>query len=45
MDLQKTGEAVIITPLGYSMVRKCPYYLDKTLKDKADRIKKINEGM
>ena len=45
MSLPKNGEAVIITPFGYSMVKKCPYYVEKSMKEKATRIKEINEGM
>lgn len=29
MSLTKNNEAVVITPLGYSMLKKCPYYKDR----------------
>lgn len=43
MELTRNDEAVIITPLGYSMIKKVPYYKDKLLKAKADAIKKHNQ--
>ena len=29
MSLTRNNEAVVITPLGYSMLKKCPYYKDR----------------
>lgn len=43
MGLTKRGEAVIVTPLGYMMLQKCPYYKDKHLAPIAEQIKKHNE--
>lgn len=43
MSLTRNGEAVVITPLGYSMLKKCPYYKDAYLKEKYRFIKQSNE--
>lgn len=43
MSLVKNNEEVVITPLGYMMLKKCPYYRDKYLKPKAEKIKNQNE--
>lgn len=32
MSLTRNNEAVVITPLGYSMIKKCPYYKDRFFK-------------
>ena len=43
MTLKNTGEAILITPYGYSRVNKVPYYEDKVLKPMADEIVKYNK--
>lgn len=43
MTLPQRKEAVVITPYGYSMIKKCPYFVDKYLKEKYDFIKKSND--
>ena len=43
MTLKNTGEAILITPYGYSRVKKVPYYEDKVLKPMADEIVKYNK--
>ncbi|MCR5783591.1 MAG: type IV secretory system conjugative DNA transfer family protein [Clostridia bacterium] len=43
MALPKNGEAVVITPLGYTMIKKCPYYKDDFLKKRADRVSSHNK--
>lgn len=43
MTLKNTGEAILITPYGYSRVKKVPYYEDKILKPMADEIVKYNK--
>ena len=42
MTLKNTGEAILITPYGYSRVKKVPYYEDKLLKPMAEEIVKYN---
>ena len=39
MELIPHGEAVVVTPAGYTMLEKVPYYKDKTLKQISDEIK------
>lgn len=36
MTLKNTGEAIIITPFGYSRLKKVPWYKDKDLKIKVN---------
>lgn len=43
MTLKNTGEAILITPYGYSRVKKVPYYEDKLLKPMAEEIVKYNK--
>lgn len=43
MTLKNTGEAILITPYGYSRVKKIPYYEDKILKPMAEKIVKYNK--
>lgn len=43
MSLTRNGEAVVVTPLGYSMLKKCPYYKDPFFKLIADKIKEHNK--
>ena len=43
MTLKNTGEAILITPYGYSRVKKVPYYEDKILKPMAEEIVKYNK--
>lgn len=43
LTLKNTGEAILITPFGYSRVKKVPWYEDKFLKPKAEEIIKYNE--
>lgn len=43
MELTKRDEAVVITPMGFSILSKCPYYKDKYLAPIAEQIKKHNE--
>lgn len=43
MTLPQRKEAVVITPYGFSMIKKCPYFVDKYLKEKYDFIKKSND--
>lgn len=38
MTLPQSGEAILITPYGYSRVRKVPYYSDKFLSPMAEEI-------
>ena len=38
MTLKNTGEAILISPYGYSRVKKIPYYQDKLLKPMAEEI-------
>lgn len=45
MELTRNEEVVVITPLGYSMIKKVPYYKDKLLKAKADAIKIHNKTL
>lgn len=45
MTLQNTGEAILITPFGYSRVKKVPYYKDKKLKKKAKENEKHNRAI
>lgn len=42
MSLTKNGEAVIITPLGYMMLHKCPYFKDKYLQPVSEQIHAYN---
>lgn len=42
MTLPLRNEAVVITPLGYTMIKKCPYYKDKFLKNKFEIINNNN---
>ena len=43
MTLQNTGEAILISPYGYSRIKKTPYYEDNHFKGKADEIIKYNK--
>jgi type IV secretory pathway TraG/TraD family ATPase VirD4 len=43
MNLTRNGEAVVITPLGYTMLRKCPYYKDDYFKPIAEEIRNHNK--
>ena len=45
MELTRNEEVVVITPLGYSMIKKVPYYKDNLLKAKADAIKIHNKTL
>lgn len=45
MTLKNTGEAILITPFGYSRVKKVPWYEDKILKPKAEEIIKYNKAV
>ena len=45
MTLSNTGEAILITPYGYSRVKKVPWYQDKTLKPIAEEIIKYNKSV
>ena len=45
MTLQNTGEAILISPYGYSRIQKTPYYKDKHFKSKADEIIKYNKAI
>lgn len=45
MTLKNTGEAILITPYGYSRVKKVPYYEDKLLKPMAEEIVKYNKAI
>jgi len=45
MTLKNTGEAILITPYGYSRVKKVPWYEDKILKPKAEEIIKYNKSV
>lgn len=44
MELTRNGEEVVITPYGYSMLKKCPYYEDPFFKPTADKISRSNSG-
>jgi hypothetical protein len=43
MTLPQTGEAILITPYGYSRIQKVPWYKDGLLRVKAEKIIKTNE--
>ena len=43
LTLKNTGEAILITPYGYSRVKKVPYYEDKVLKPMSEEIIKYNK--
>ena len=43
ITLPNTGEAILITPYGYSRVLKTPYYEDKLLKPLAEEVVKYNK--
>ncbi len=43
MSLPRNGEAVVITPLGYMMLKKCPYYKDKYLQPVSEQIRAYND--
>lgn len=43
MKLQRTGEAILITPYGYCRVKKAPYYKDPYLKPLAMAVREHNE--
>ncbi|MCD8125124.1 MAG: type IV secretory system conjugative DNA transfer family protein [Lachnospiraceae bacterium] len=43
MALQTTGEEILITPYGYSRIKKAPYYLDKTFAPQAREIWEYNQ--
>lgn len=43
MKLQRTGEAILITPYGYCRVNKVPYYKDLYLKPLAKTVREHNE--
>ena len=45
MTLKNSGEAILITPYGYSRVKKVPYYEDKILKPIAEKIVKYNKNI
>ncbi len=42
-NLEKTSEAILISPYGYCRVKKTPYFSDKHFKSKVDRNIKYNE--
>jgi len=41
-NLEKTGEAILISPYGYCRIKKTPYYLDKNFKTIAEENVKYN---
>lgn len=43
MTLQQTGEAILISPYGYSRIKKTPWYEDKVLCPVAEKIIALNE--
>lgn len=45
LTLKSTGEAILVTPFGYSRVKKVAWYEDKILKPKAMEIIKYNEAI
>ena len=45
MTLKNSGEAILISPYGYSRVKKVPYYEDKVLKPMAEQIVKHNKSV
>jgi len=45
MKLQRTGEAILITPYGYCRVKKVPYYKDNYLKKIAKAVREHNEAL
>lgn len=42
MTLSLTGEAILISPFGFSRIRKIPYFRDRRLKKMADEIRRYN---
>jgi len=45
LTLPNTGEAILISPYGYSRIKKVPYYEDKILKPMADEIIAYNKNI
>lgn len=45
MTLKNTGEAILITPYGYSRVKKVPWYKDQFLKPLAEKVIRFNENI
>lgn len=45
MTLQQTGEAILISPYGYSRIQKTPYYSDKFFKPLSDEIIRHNDNI
>ena len=45
MTLAQSGELILITPFGYSRVKKAPYYKDPILAPLAEDIKKHNDAI
>lgn len=43
MTLPEQGECIIISPYGYSRVKKAPYYKDRILAKKAEEIKRLRQ--
>ena len=41
--LPNTGDAILISSYGYNRFKKCPYYEDKILKNRANDIRTYNE--
>lgn len=42
MTLPETGDAILISPFGYSRIRKTPYYKESGLKEKAEVVMRYN---
>lgn len=45
MTLKNTGDAIVITPYGYSRLKKVPWYGDKNLKPIAEKFIKYNKNI
>lgn len=45
IQLSKSNEAIVIAPKGYIRIKKCPYYMDRTMKEQAEKIIAYNKEM
>lgn len=45
MTLQETGKAVLISPYGFSMISKAPYYSDRVLAQRSEEIVALNKTL
>ena len=43
MQLQLSGDLILISPYGYNRIKKTPYYLDRQLKLLADNVAQYNQ--